>query len=340
MSEAPLLTVEGLVRHFDSGRERLFGGRRKIRAVNDVSFTVRAGETFALVGESGCGKSTTGKLVLGLDRPTAGDVRFDGQSVFGLRPEAWRALRRDMQMIFQDPYGTLDPRQQVAEQVGEPLEIHGIGDAGNRDAEVAAILERVGLSTAVRDRYPHELSGGQQQRVVIARALALQPKFIVCDEPVSALDVSIQAQVVNLLRALQDEMGLTYLFISHDLAIVRHISHRVAVMYLGELVEVADCEDLFAEPLHPYSQALVSAVPIPDPAVRRERIILKGDPPSPSAVPRGCAFHTRCPHAQAVCRETKPPLRPVADGNRLAACHFVDAAPAAAVADTAMEPAQ
>lgn len=319
----PLLEVRDLVRHFRVGTRKLFGKRKTVRAVDGVSFELGTGETLGLVGESGCGKSTTGRLVLGIDRPSAGEVRFSGRPTSGLPIADWRRLRCEMQMVFQDPYGALDPRIPAAAQIREPLDIHGIGDSGERKAKVEEMFDAVQLSRPLRERYPHELSGGQQQRVVIARALILRPKLLVCDEPVSALDVSVQAQIVNLLAALQKQFGLAYLFISHDLGIVRHICRRVAVMYLGEIVETADRKDLFDRPIHPYSQSLISAIPVPDPNAPRKRVLLKGDPPSPMNLPTGCRFHTRCPFAEPVCSERKPPLRAVGP-RRTAACHFAE----------------
>ena len=321
--QTPLLEVRDLVRHFRIGARKLFAKRKTVRAVDGVSFELHPGETLGLVGESGCGKSTTGRLVLGIDRPSAGEVRFDGRPVEGLTIRDWRRLRCDMQMVFQDPYGALDPRITAAAQIREPLDIHGIGSPRERDASVQEMLDAVKLPQPLRDRYPHELSGGQQQRVVIARALILRPKLLVCDEPVSALDVSVQAQIVNLLASLQKQFGLAYLFISHDLGIVRHICRRVAVMYLGEIVETADRKDLFDRPIHPYTQSLISAIPVPDPNVARKRILLKGDPPSPMNLPTGCRFHTRCPFAEPVCAERKPALRE-AGPRRTAACHFAE----------------
>jgi oligopeptide/dipeptide ABC transporter ATP-binding protein len=319
----PLLEVRDLVRHFRIGARALFRRPETVRAVDGVTFRLDAGETLGLVGESGCGKSTTGRLVLGIDRPTSGEIRFDGRSVDRLPAKDWRRMRCDMQMVFQDPYGALDPRISAARQIREPLDIHGIGTPEERSAQVDDMLDAVRLPRPLRDRYPHELSGGQQQRVVIARALVLRPKLLVCDEPVSALDVSVQAQVVNLLAALQRQFGMAYLFISHDLKIVRHICRRVAVMYLGEIVETADRKELFDRPAHPYTQSLISAIPVPDPAVSRTRILLKGDPPSPIRMPSGCRFHTRCPFAEAICAEQKPALREVGPRHH-AACHFAE----------------
>ncbi len=319
----PVLEVRDLVRHFRLRRKSVFGKPGVIRAVDGLSFDLQPGETLGLVGESGCGKSTAGRLALGIDAPTSGDILFEGRSQKALPIREWRRRRCDMQMIFQDPYGALNPRIAVADQIREPLDIHDIGASDRRDSEVDEMLDAVGLPRPVRDSYPHELSGGQQQRVVIARALMLRPKLIVCDEPVSALDVSVQAQVVNLLDSLQDRFGLSYLFISHDLGIVRHICERVAVMYLGKIVEMADRRTLFGQPLHPYTQALLSAILIPDPDAERNRFILQGDPPSPVNIPSGCRFHTRCPSAEATCRETEPELRPIGEG-RTVACHFAE----------------
>lgn len=322
-ANTPLLEVDDLTRHFRVGGGRLFRRASHVRAVDGICFDLSRGETLGLVGESGCGKSTTGRLVLGIDSPTSGAVRFEGKSLDSLSVAEWRQMRCDMQMIFQDPYGSLDPRIAIATQIREPLDIHDIGDAAERNGKVDEMLDAVGLPRAVRDRFPHELSGGQQQRVVIARALILQPKLIVCDEPVSALDVSVQAQVVNLLNELQGRFNLSYLFISHDLGIVRHICERVAVMYVGQIVEMADRSSLFEKPLHPYSRALISAIPIPDPDVTREKILLQGDPPSPISVPSGCRFHTRCPFAEDKCRTEEPELRSIAPG-RAVACHFAE----------------
>ncbi len=322
-ANTPLLEVDDLTRHFRVGGGRLFRRASHVRAVDGIRFDLNRGETLGLVGESGCGKSTTGRLVLGIDSPTSGAVRFDGKSLDTLSVAEWRQMRCEMQMIFQDPYGSLDPRIAIATQIREPLDIHDIGDAAERNGKVDEMLDAVGLPRAVRDRFPHELSGGQQQRVVIARALILQPKLIVCDEPVSALDVSVQAQVVNLLNELQGRFNLSYLFISHDLGIVRHICERVAVMYVGQIVEMADRNSLFEQPLHPYSRALISAIPIPDPDATRDKILLEGDPPSPISVPNGCRFHTRCPFAEDRCRTEEPDFRTIAPG-RAVACHFAE----------------
>jgi oligopeptide/dipeptide ABC transporter ATP-binding protein len=319
-----LLRVEGLTKHFPVRGGVAF--RRTttfLRAVDDVSFTVAPGETLGLVGESGCGKSTVGRMLLRLVEPTAGRVEFLGDDMTTLSPSSLRARRRDIQIIFQDPYGALNPRMNVADIIMEPLLIHGARpDAASR-ARVAELLDRVGLAAQHAKRYPHEFSGGQRQRIGIARALALNPKFIVCDEPVSALDVSIQAQIVNLLQDLQDELGLAYLFIAHDLGVVKHISSRVAVMYLGKLVEIAGKASLYANPRHPYTQALIAAVPIAKPRLRRRKAAIAGEIPSALDPPKGCRFNTRCPYVMPICREVEPPLVESAPGHRVA-CHLVD----------------
>ncbi len=324
MSE-PLLQAEGLVRHYQIRRgSRLFSHPATLRAVDGVSFTLQPGRTLGLVGESGCGKTTTARLVLGLLPLTEGEIRLQGETLPQAGSLRWRELRRVMQMVYQDPLAALDRRIAVGKQVMEPLTIHAIGAPAERRDKALAILQSVGLQAHHFDRYPHELSGGQRQRIVLARALILSPRLLVCDEPISALDVSIQAQVVNLLLDLQAEMGLAYLFISHDLRMVRQVSHEVAVMYLGRIVERGDPDRLFAAPSHPYTRALVSAIPV---AHRngRQRLILKGDPPNPVDVPPGCAFHERCAIAVARCRVETPALRPVADGRHVA-CHLAPGA--------------
>ncbi|MGE3468104.1 MAG: ABC transporter ATP-binding protein [Pyrinomonadaceae bacterium] len=310
----PLLEVKNLVKHFP-----VDNSDDVVQAVDDVSFRILAGETLGLVGESGCGKSTIGRCLLRLHEPTSGEIVFDGKEIIGLTYAEMQSMRRQMQIIFQDPYSSLNPRLTVRSIVAEPLKIHNIGTKAARNERVADLLERVGLDPKYADRYPHEFSGGQRQRIGIARALALNPKLIICDEPVSALDVSVQAQVVNLLQDLQSEFGLTYLFISHGLAVVEHISDRVAVMYLGKIVEICDGEELYENPLHPYSQALLSAIPVADPKQKRERIVLTGDVPTPINPPSGCRFRTRCPVAIEECARIEPELRELADGH-YAAC--------------------
>ena len=308
-----LVNVRQLVKHFP-----VEGSDDVVRAVDDVSFEILRGETLGLVGESGCGKSTVGRCLLRLIEPTTGQIDFDGRNVLSLNRNDLRELRREMQIVFQDPYASLNPRMRVGDIVGEPLVIHKIGTKNEQGERVGELLRRVGLDPDYRKRYPHEFSGGQRQRIGVARTLALNPKLIVADEPVSALDVSVQAQVVNLLQDLQKEFGLTYLFISHGLAVVEHISTRVAVMYLGRIVEIAGAADLYLRPLHPYTQALLSAIPVPDPKRKRERIVLQGDVPTPINPPSGCRFRTRCPIAIDECARIDPELRELSPGHRVA----------------------
>ena len=311
----PVMVVENLKKYFP-----VRAG--KVHAVDDVSFSVNEGETLGLVGESGCGKSTTGRVLVRLEDPTGGHVRFKGRDLASIKGSEMHEMRQHIQIIFQDPFSSLDPRKRVGETIGKPLSIYGKGNSAEQDERTFDLMEQVGLAPNLYNKYPHELDGGRRQRVGIARALALGPSFIVCDEPVSALDVSIQAQILNLLQKLQDELKLTYLFVSHDLSVVKFISTRIAVMYLGKIVELSDSLELFKHTLHPYSQALLSAVPIPKLNRRRERIILSGGVPSPISPPPGCRFHTRCRHKMDVCSETEPPLLDVGGGH-FVACHLM-----------------
>ncbi len=319
--KTPLIQVRNLKKYFPITRGLIFQRHiGDVRAVDDVSFDIYRGETLGLVGETGCGKTTVGRTLLRLYEPTAGQIIFDGVDLTRARGRQLRQMRRRMQVIFQDPYASLNPRMTVGAIIGEPLEVHGVATGKEKRERVQELLELVGLNPYFVNRYPHEFSGGQRQRIGIARALALNPDLIVCDEPISSLDVSIQAQVVNLLEELQERMGLTYLFIAHDLSMVRHISDRMAVMYLGKIVELADRDEIYLNPLHPYTQALMSAVPVPDPEVeeRRRRIILKGEIPSPANPPKGCNFSTRCPKAEERCREEEPPYKEVKPGHWVA----------------------
>lgn len=321
--KSDLLVVKDLVKYFPVRGGLLQRTVAQVQAVDKVSFTVKNGETLGLVGESGCGKTTIGRSILRLIEPTSGQVTFNGEDVLAMRSGSLKTLRRDMQIIFQDPYASLNPRMPIGESVMEGLNIHKIGQSRDRWDVAIQMLKKVGLEEYHARRYPHEFSGGQRQRIGIARALALQPKFIVCDEPVSALDVSIQSQVLNILKELQREFGLTYLFIAHNLSVVEHISDRVGVMYLGKMVELANRDDLYREPLHPYTKALMSAIPIPHPNIKRERTILKGDVPSPLNPPKGCRFHTRCPIAVEKCSRDEPEFRE-ARPNHWTACWLVD----------------
>jgi oligopeptide transport system ATP-binding protein len=318
--EAPLVEVRNLKKYFPKNKG-LFGGKKTyVKAVDDVSFTINEGETLGLVGESGCGKSTTGRMLMRLLDPTEGQILFGGNDISGLNDNQIRDMRKEFQMVFQDPYASLNPRMKVSDIIAEPLIVHGYPKE-KREERVQHLLEVVGLNAFHANRFPHEFSGGQRQRIGIARALAVNPKLIVADEPVSALDVSIQSQILNLLKDLQEEFNLTYLFIAHDLSVVEHISDRVGVMYLGKIVELAAKENLYQEPLHPYTKALLSAVPVPNPRIKRDRIILTGDIPSPSNPPSGCTFHTRCPFAMEECKKVIPQLKEISNGHYVS-CHL------------------
>lgn len=323
MSAKPILEVKGLKKYFDV-KSGFFGKKSgEVKAVDDVSFTVYEGEVLGIVGESGCGKSTTGKAILRLIEPTEGEVKFKGEDVTKLGREEMRKLRRDMQIIFQDPYASLNPRHTIERIISEPLLVHGIGTKKERREKVEELLEVVGLSAYHASRYPHQFSGGQRQRIGIARALVVNPKLIICDEPVSALDVSVQSQILNLMEDLKEEFKLTYLFIAHDLSVVKHISDRVGVMYLGRMVELAGKDDLYNGPKHPYTKALLSAVPVPDPDALGDRVILEGDVPSPSDPPSGCTFHTRCPECLDRCKTERPEFKELGD-NHFVACHLYE----------------
>jgi oligopeptide/dipeptide ABC transporter ATP-binding protein len=318
--ETPLLSVKGLKKYFQV-KSQMGRTTGHVKAVNDVSFDIYEGETFGLVGESGCGKSTMGRTILRLTEPTEGEAIYDGQNIFDLKGKELRHMRQDLQMIFQDPHSSLNPKRRIGTAIEEPMIIHGIGTKKERFEKAMEVLNKVGFRPDQYYRYPHEFSGGQRQRIGLARALALNPRLIICDEPVSALDVSIQSQVINLLEDIQEEYKLSYLFIAHDLSVVRHIAHKIGVMYLGNMVERAPTDELFSNPLHPYTKSLLSAVPIPDPNFKKERIILKGDIPSPLDPPTGCVFHTRCPYATEECKVKTPENKQISD-NHFISCHL------------------
>jgi oligopeptide/dipeptide ABC transporter ATP-binding protein len=322
MNPEIMIEVKGIKKYFPIRSGLLSQVTGNVKAVDGVSFSIMKGETFGLVGESGCGKSTTGRTILKLVKPTEGKVSFKGKDLYNMPDEELRALRKEMQIIFQDPYASLNPRMPIGEAIGEALEVHGIARGAEKIERVQKMLATCGLAPFHYKRYPHEFSGGQRQRIGIARALILEPDFIVCDEPISALDVSIQAQIINLMQDLQRDFGLTYLFISHDLSVVKHICDRIAVMYLGNIVELAPKKSLYDEPLHPYSQALLSAVPVMDPTIKKERIVLKGDVPSPANPPSGCKFHTRCMYVMDICKTDIPEFKEARDGH-FVACHLV-----------------
>jgi len=321
ITDIPLLSVKNLTKYFPAGEWRLFGERDSVKAVDGISFDVNSGDTLGIVGESGCGKTTAARLILRLIPATSGRVFFEGVDVFGMNINQLKTLRKRIQIIFQDPFSSLDPRKTISHIISEPLVVHNVGNRHERKHAVAELMERVGISQQWANRYPHEFSGGQRQRIVIARALALNPNLVVCDEPVSALDVSIQAQVLNLLKELQRELSLTYLFISHDLSVVKHISSHIAVMYLGKIIELSKRDQLFDSPKHPYTQALLSALPVPNPNAVKKRTILKGDVPNPINPPLGCRFHTRCPIVESRCRLEEPLMREL-DTNHTVACHL------------------